>query len=233
MKELYIFCEGRTEQGFCKQVLHPHLFPNHDGLIHTLPVGWKGHRGLKGIRSYEPLRKFIRNTLKYRRDWNVFFSTLIDLYGLPTKFPGKAARRRNAADPVPYVKALEKAFGEDIGDQRFIPHLQLHEYETLLFADPDAFAYSFDNCAKAIEAMKVIARSVPTIEHIDDGKTTAPSKRIIDVLPAYEGRKASAGPDIVELIGMPALRRHCAHFNAWLITLEKLPWAAGPAPGHV
>ena len=35
MKELYVFCEGPTEQGFCKQVLEPtpladRLFHSHD-----------------------------------------------------------------------------------------------------------------------------------------------------------------------------------------------------------
>ena len=67
-----------------------------------------------------------------------------------------------------------------------------------------------------------IAEEFPTIEHINDGKKTAPSKRIIDVLPAYEGRKASAGPDIAEWIGMSVLRKKCPHFDAWVNRLENL-----------
>lgn len=121
-----------------------------------------------------------------------------------------------------YVTALEKTFGDDIGDPRFVPHLQLHEYETMLFADPEAFRIAFSDCDRAIEELKKIADSVPTIEHIDDGPTTAPSKRIIDLLPAYRGSKTSAGPDIAVVIGLPVIRSKCPHFDAWLTRLESL-----------
>ena len=44
MKQLNVFCEGQTEQGFCAQVLQPHLFPSGDGIVHTLAVGEKSER---------------------------------------------------------------------------------------------------------------------------------------------------------------------------------------------
>src|SRR5260370_30388677 len=61
MKQLNVFCEGPTEQGFCAQVLQPHLFPHGDGIIHTLAVGEKDHRHLYGLGrriKYEKVRKF-------------------------------------------------------------------------------------------------------------------------------------------------------------------------------
>lgn len=203
----HVFCEGRTEHGFCAQILAPHLADF--GFLHVPPiqVAFSRKRGVirrGGIRTYKPMRDDIVNTIKSRAGQDVFFTTMIDLYGLPRNFPGKAQHRRNAANPAPYVRALETAFSRDIRNRRFIPHLQLHEYETLLFANPQAFALAFEDCQDAIAALIAIADSFRTIEHINDGKTTAPSKRIIDVLPAYEGRKASAGPDIAEWIGMPA-----------------------------
>ena len=227
MKQLNVFCEGQTEQGFCDQVLRPHLFPNHDGLIHTLAVGEKDHHHLYGIggrTKYDRVRKFIRNTIKQRDGKNVHFTTLFDLYALPSDFPGKDGNARNAADPTPYVVALEEAFGRDIGHHRFIPYLQLHEYETMLFADPEAFRISFENCDDAITRLKEIAASVPGIEWIDDGRTTAPSKRIIEAIPEYDGRKASAGPDIAAIIGIAAIRSRCRHVDAWLNRLENLTW---------
>jgi hypothetical protein len=42
-------------------------------------------------------------------------------------------------NPFGYVQALERAFSDDIHDFRFVAHLQLHEYETLLLAEPDSF----------------------------------------------------------------------------------------------
>jgi len=88
----------------------------------------------------------------------------------------------------------------------------------------DAFRVSFDDCEKAIEALKAIANSVPSIEHIDDGPQTAPSKRIIQQLPAYAGLKSSAGPDIAEIIGVRAIRGKCPHFDRWITRLENLEW---------
>src|ERR1700683_5514934 len=86
VKEIYAFCEGPTEQGFCVQVLAPHLFPQHDGRIHTIRVANAISRsGIArgGIRKYTPLKRDICNTLKGRRGPNVYFTSLIDLYGLP------------------------------------------------------------------------------------------------------------------------------------------------------
>jgi hypothetical protein len=120
--------------------------------------------------------------------------------------------------------ALEAAFGQDIDYYHFIPYLQLHEYETILFADPDAFRRSFENCDKEVQQLKTIAASEPSIEHINDGKTTAPSKRIIDLLPQYDGRKSSAGPDIAAFIGVATIRAKCQHVDSWLVRLEQIQW---------
>lgn len=92
MKQLNVFCEGQTEQGFCAQVLQPHLFPSGGGVVHTLAVGKKDHHHIYGIgrrTRYEKVRKFILNTMKQREGKNVYFTTLVDLYGLPPDFPGK------------------------------------------------------------------------------------------------------------------------------------------------
>lgn len=226
MKQLNIFCEGQTEQGFCSQVLQPHLFPNGEGIIHTLAVGAKDHHHLYGLgrrTKYEKIRKFIGNTIRQRQGDQVFFTTLFDLYALPTDFPGVEENVRNPANPTPYVEALEAAFGQNIGHHRFVPYLQLHEYETMLFADPNAFAVSFENCDNEIQQLKAVAASMhDRLELIDDGKDSAPSKRIISVIPEYDGRKSTAGPDIAEYIGLTTIRRKCPHFRKWLRTIKGL-----------
>src|SRR5260370_34116394 len=122
MKELYVFCEGPTEQGFCLQVLAPHLFPHHDGRIHTIKIAHSKHHGVVsrgGIGKYASLKRDIQNTLKSRHEKNVFFTSMIDLYALPTEFPGNADNVRDPINPTPYVQALEKALGVEIGDIRF------------------------------------------------------------------------------------------------------------------
>jgi hypothetical protein len=226
MRQLYVFCEGKTEQGFCNQVLRPHLFPQYDGRIATSWIAHSKHHGRVshgGVpASYITMRRDIVNTLNSRHEPNEFFTTMIDLYALPRDFPGKDNHIRDPSNPTPYIEALEKAFGDDIADRRFIPYLQLHEYETLLFADPDAFQIGFENCDREVEQLKAIAASVSNIEHINDGYLTAPSKRINEVIPGYKGRKASAGPDIAEYSGLDIIRAKCPHFDSWLSRLELL-----------
>jgi len=148
---------------------------------------------------------------------------MFDLYALPEDFPGYAEARR-LTDPLLRVEALEQAFSEDIGHPRFIPYIQLHEFEALLFADPSCLDWYFvdDDHALAIARLVKLAASFTSPEHIDDGASTAPSKRIIQELPAYEKAKRVAGPLVAAKIGLQVIRGKCAHFDAWLKKLEVL-----------
>ena len=226
MKELYVFCEGRTEQNFCKEILQAAFFPQHDGEVRPIQIAHSRRRGVVhrgGVsRRYVVMRNDIRNAHNQHKRAGVRFTTMIDLYGLPSDFPGKANHQRNPDNPRPYVEALETAFGNDIGDARFIPHLQLHEYETLLFADVDSFRCSFDQCDHEIEQLREIVESFSSVEHINDGPQTAPSKRIIEILPAYEGLKTTAGPDIAKKTGMERLCKCCPHFSDWITTVRNV-----------
>lgn len=123
MKQLNVFCEGQTEQGFCAQVLQPHLFPQGDGVVYALAVGEKNNRHVFGIgraSKFERVRKFILNTVRQRAGRNVHFTTLFDLYALPISFPGAEVNVRNAANPHLYADALEEAFKVDIACHHFI-----------------------------------------------------------------------------------------------------------------
>ncbi len=204
-------------------MLGPHLLKL-DCCIHTIKIAHSRHHGVisrGGIGKYQTLRFDIQSTIKSRQQQGVLFTTMIDLYGLPNDFPGKPAHARSPMNPRTYCEALERGFGADIQDARFAPHLQLHEYETLLYADPDALSVSFDGCGETIAGMKAIAAEFQDIERINDGELTAPSKRIIGLLEAYEGMKAIAGLDIAEYIGLAKLRDRCSHFRDWISDLER------------
>ena len=111
--------------------------------------------------------------------------------------------------------------GEDISDQRFVPYLQLHEFEALLFSDPEKLEERFDRHSTEIRRLVQIAeQSNP--ELINDGIETAPSKRIIREIPEYESDKASSGPIVAERIGLTTLRMKCLHFSEWIGKLEAL-----------
>jgi hypothetical protein len=231
MIRLNIFCEGQTEQEFCRLVLMPHFCSTGTVYIDPIAVGRKKHRHLYGLGKRKKyfgtngVSEFIKNTIKEREHPNVYFTTFFDLYALPLDFPGSIANQRNAADPTPFAIALEKAFADEINYHRFIPNLILHEFETLLFADPEAFRYSFDPCDAEIERLREIIRQHPSIEHINDGQATAPSKRIIEIFgEEFRGQKALLGPEIAGMIGLPKIRQACPHFDKWLSTLEAIAW---------
>jgi hypothetical protein len=130
MARLYLFVEGQTEETFADTLLKPHL-AGHDVYLHpAVQIAHarnKGrvHRG--GGRTYEPIRNDIRRFLAQEKARDVFFTTMIDLYGLPAGFPRRDEAEGLRHIPAQRVEFLERAFSEDIHDPRFVPYLQLHE----------------------------------------------------------------------------------------------------------
>ena len=177
------------------------------------------HRG--GLATYALARKDIILWMKEDQKPDAYFTTMFDLYALPADFPGYKEARA-IGDPWKRVAALENAVLEDIGDYRLIPHIQLYEFETLIFADPKKLDWNFLEHDKAIRSLMEIASGIASPELIDDGDETAPSKRIIHFIPEYADMKVSVGPLVAEKIGLASLREKCGHFSDWLTKLERL-----------
>jgi hypothetical protein len=162
------------------------------------------HRG--GGHRYLPMKNDILRFLRQEKGSDVYFTTMIDLYALPVDFPGMddAEELRHVA--YDRVSKLEEHFAEDIDDphgqpSRFIPYIQLHEFEAILLCRPEAFASFFGECRQQIERLKANIKDTPP-ELIDDGQHTAPSKRIVEQFPDYGGAKSAAGPRIADEIGI-------------------------------
>lgn len=225
MARLYLFAEGSTELTFADTVLRPHLekFDVYlEGPILIAHARRKGraHRG--GGRQYVPMKNDIVRFLKQEKGADVFFTTMIDLYAIHANFPGLDEAEKIRHLPVKRVELLEHHFATDVSDDRFVPYIQLHEYEAYLFSDPAWFGYFYDRCQKQIDALIAIANTKATPELINDGPNTAPSKRIIEQIPDYRDGKSVIGPQVAELIGVDAIRMKCPHFASWLSKLEKL-----------
>ncbi len=222
MVRLYLFAEGQTEETFANKLLMPHLanlkvFLEPLMVCHARRRG-KPHRG--GLRNYEPMKNDIKRFLAQEKARNVFFTTMIDLYALPSSFPRRQEAERFRNDPFQRVVFLEQAFADDLNDPRFIPYIQLHEYEAILFSDPSGFRFVYDDREAQITDLQTIADGYASPELIDDGPQTAPSKRIIDKFPDYA--KPTVGPEVAEWIGLDTIRSKCPHFHAWLSRLETL-----------
>ena len=138
-------------------------------------------------------------------------TTMIDFYGLPRNFPGRESVPP-LASAFDRAAHLEAEFSKDIATrlvglpvtQRFIPYIQLHEFEALLFSEPAAFVDMFPDKPRAIKQLKAIRAQFASPEDIDDGQISAPSKRILNILPDYQ--KPVAGLLIATGIGLEKIR---------------------------
>ena len=150
---------------------------------------------------------------------------MFDLYALPDNFPDYA-KAKIASTPYERVKILETAMALDIADRRFIPYIQLHEFEALILADPQQLDGEYlEHDAQISNLIAMVDDRNP--ESINDGPTTAPSKRILKEIPEYD--KVTAGVSVAEKIGLQALRVKCPHFNEWLTCLEACCAARDPS----
>ena len=220
---LHFVVEGQTEEAFVKLALLPHLAQlsviSVARRVTTSNKGGVKHRG--GVISYEYVKNDIARWMREDRNSDARFTTMLDLYALPDNFPGYESASR-LQDPRQRVETLESALKEDIGDWRFIPFIQLHEFEALLLSAPQKLDAQFHDCEDGIRRLADMASRFSSPELINDGRETAPSKRIIAEIPEYRGQKASAGPIVANYIGLNALRSNCQHFGEWLSKLECL-----------
>ena len=221
---LHFIVEGQTEETFVNTVLRPHLAAL-EIWTYARCVRTGRKRGIEqrgGVNNYAKVKNDITAWVKEDQKPDAGFTTMLDLYRLPTDFPGYQEAKRER-DPYQRVRVLEEALGEDVSDSRFIPYIQLHEFESLLFAGPQQFRSQFPESDTAVRRLEETASRFCSPERINDGPETAPSKCIIGELPAYKERKASAGPIVAGQIGLPELRTKCKHFGEWIDRLESRP----------
>lgn len=224
MIRLCITAEGKTERLFVNNFLSKHLVDRNiiteAREVLTSKDNRSNYEFRGGLKNYAKAKNDIQKWMKQDKNKNCWFSTMFDLYALPVDFPGYKEIKN--MDPYDRVAFLEKEFKKDINDSRFIPYIQLHEFETLILSDPeklkDEYLDNQEEIQNLIELVQQKKYSNP--ELINDGRETAPSKRILKEIPEYN--KASAGVATVSVIGMQTLRKKCRHFNEWVSRLESL-----------
>jgi hypothetical protein len=205
---------------FIKELLY-HPFLDRGLILVPALIGKPGHKG--GNFRIERLLPDVRNRLL--GDPDSFCTTFFDFYGLPPEFPGKAtavelASPKEKAEAV--CKALTETLTATIGQdpmQRFIPYIQMYEFEALLFSDPVGLARGVES-PELSDHFKQIRRSFDSPEAINDSPQTAPSKRISKKVVGYQ--KPIYGSLAAMEIGLPSMRQECTGFDAWLTQLEGL-----------
>lgn len=221
-KRLHITAEGHSEEKFVRDVLSNHLGDFNISVdarrVLTKKDKFKSYRG--GIARFEKFKKDITNWLLEDNKADVRFSTMIDLYGLPKDFPGQIEASKKQ-DPYEKVKILESKLEEEIDDKRFIAYIQLHEFESLVFSKPEMIKYEYYGRESEVSKLeKMLKEKESNPELINDSAVTAPSKRIVSLIPEYD--KVNSGVLILKAIGIDHIRNQCKHFNEWLAKLEAL-----------
>ena len=134
MIRLNILVEGITEEIFVNEVLAEHLG---DFQVYTFAsrITTNKAKGIKGgLGSYVKVKNDINRWLSQDKNQDVRFTTMFDLYALPNDFPA-FEQINQLSDGYRIVDLLEIAFANDINDSRFIPYIQLHEFEALIFTN--------------------------------------------------------------------------------------------------
>jgi hypothetical protein len=221
---LNVTAEGQTEMEFAKNTLSDYFAPL--GIfvdarcVATSKNKNKTFRG--GLLSYAKAKKDIINWIKEEKSGEPFFTTMFDLYALPDDFPQYETSLR-IGEPYQRVEFLEKALYEDISYHKFIPYIQLHEFEALLLANPDLFLLEYLDAHAAVEALKIIVQQHDNNpEKVNTGRETAPSKRIITHIPAYDGNKVTVGAVLAGIEGIDVQRKRCKHFDDWINKIVQL-----------
>lgn len=233
MTNLIVVVEGDTEAEFVKRVLAPHL-AGVGLIVHAIRVYTsfdrkKNQFNKGGGRSWSSWASTLGRLQRQFKHHTDRFTTLIDLYAIPTDTPGFQPQ---APDTRQHAQQIEAAIGASNADPRLIPYVQRHEIEALVLAALDelnSVLLRADQRAGLAALRLSLGGMAP--EDVNDGPTTAPSKRLVGHIPSY--RKASHGPEAMEAAGLAKLRAQCPRFHQWVAALEALgaPVAAPPHLG--
>lgn len=216
MRRLVIVCEGPTEQEFCNNVLAPELLKKQ---IYVETPTVKHSKG--GIVPWRTLKAQLVNHL---HEGDAYVTMLVDYYGIKEHFGFPAWHEAMAVnDKVERMYILCEGMQEDIPEDmrtRFIPYIQLHEFEGLLFSDIEAFNRNFSDEEMDLKALEDAVARFDTPELMNDSPQTAPSKRLEKSIVGYS--KVLYGNCLAMDIGLKTIREKCPLFNEWVERLMSL-----------
>lgn len=228
MNYLHILCEGKSELVFASYVLSPYLIMKEIQVIPQALITNKRLNAKGGMISFSHAMRDLENMMRQFNDGEKnrrLFTTMFDLYALPNDFPGyeQSLRYKDYGQ----VEILERGFSAFVNKQNFIPYIQLHEFEALVLCNVPELVNMYPDAEKELKQLEtlIVDDYNGNTELVDNGPSTAPSKRIIQALDGkYRYDKPQGGKLTTSSLGIPALRTRCRHFNDWLTKIEKHQW---------
>ena len=209
MKNVYIYCEGQSEESFIREVIAPY-FVNQN--IYIYPIICTTKRTLErkysgGISDYKKIRSELIRICKSHS--NELITTMFDYYGLPENTPGYDLKER---DIYGKVKLMEEQISADIGQPNCKFNIVVHEFEGLLFSKTEAFSLITDD--STVKEISKIKESYGNPELINNSPETAPSKRLSKLIRRYS--KVKNGTIVAKEIGINSILENCPHFLEWI-----------------
>ncbi|HEV8555055.1 MAG TPA: DUF4276 family protein [Actinophytocola sp.] len=214
---LHILVEGQTEETIARETIAPYLtsvgwWVTYSIVTTKRPAGGPAHKG--GGDQLGP--GAARNPPAAQRFRPASSDDDARLLRLPPRsawneYPASREAGRSGGH-------VEGALRQHFDDQRFLPHLTLHETEAWVFAARNQLAELYGNptIAAKLQADIDLAGGV---EMVNDNPATAPSKRLVRHCPGY--LKTTDGPLAISDLGLEALRLQCPHLDAWLDRLSQ------------
>lgn len=211
MKRLYVVVEGQTEQEFVNSLIAPYL--QRWGIFDVTPILIRTSKsGRGGFVNYQHLKNDIKSLLSSPKN-DFVVSMFVDFFRIP-EIPNKE-KWENKSTHLEQVAIMEQCIADDINDLRFLPYIQMHEFEALLFADNKGFKAFFTD-TESSQTQNII-NLFHNPEDINTTPTGAPSKRLLAIKSDYD--KVIEGNLIAMEVGITNILAKCPKFRAWI---EKL-----------
>ena len=178
--EVFIVVEGLTEQTFVRDVLAPKMAVNNI-FLHPPVIGKPGQKG--GDIRFDRAKGDIGNLLRQRP--NTYISTMFDYFRIEPSWPGKedvlhilgggaslvSTEKAKKLEEATFAK-IKELFPDCNVDNRFIPYIEMLEFEALLFSDASILANQIGVNPSEIEN---ILGECGKPEEINDRPEAAPS----------------------------------------------------------
>ncbi len=210
--------EGQTEVEVFNVLLNS--FVSKKTGVHVAFTPIKHSKG--GMVKFDKILIELRNHLK---DKGKIVSTFFDYYAIQEShnFRYFNEAKKKQSNPLVGVELLERGMVEVLKEKKidtrnFIPYIQLHEFEALLFSSAKGFEFMFHN-GSTIKELNKIRNRYQSPEEINDNLETAPSKRLISIVKSQENkfyRKVVFGVEIAKRVGIETMIDKCPRFGNWV-----------------
>lgn len=215
MKRVEIIVEGQTEQEFVNELIRPYLLSINSDVVVTSILIRTSSNGRGGFTNYQHLKNDITKALR-SNSTDLIVSMFVDFFRIPNSVPDYNNIMKTGTHLAQVIQ-LEAAINTDINDWRFIPYIQLHEFESLLFSSNNGFENYFTSAHAAQTSIIISNFSNP--EDINSSPESAPSKRLLKIKPDYD--KVLEGNLIALEVGMTTILAHCPRFKEWIDKLAE------------